>query len=145
MSKWQGIQVGITIAGGIIGYLVGGIDELLYALLTFVIIDYVTGVMCAIVEKSLSSEVGARGIFKKIMIFLMVIIANTVDTTVVGATEIGTHAIFRTATICFYMANEGLSIFENAGRLGLPVPDWLREYVVKLKEKKIGGDEDGDA
>ena len=108
--------------GGWVGYFVGGCDGLLYALLAFVVIDYITGVMCAIADRKLSSEVGFKGIAKKVLIFLLVGIANILDVNVVG-----TGSVLRTAVIFFYISNEGVSLLENAAHLGLPVPDMLRQ------------------
>lgn len=126
-------QIGVAAFGGWFGYMLGGWDSLLYILVAFVVIDYATGVMCAIIEKKLSSEVGFRGIFKKIMIFLLVAIATMIDTKLVGD-----GAMFRTAVSFFYISNEGVSIVENATRLGLPVPEKLKDILEQIKN----GDDD---
>lgn len=102
---------------------------LLYALVAFMLIDYLTGVMLAIVEKNLSSSIGFRGIFKKVMIFLMVAIGHTIDAYLIKNGE-----AIRTAVIFFYISNEGISILENSAKLGLPIPDKLREILIQLKE-----------
>ena len=130
---WHDIQIVITAFGGVIGGFLGGIDGFMYTLIAFVIIDYVTGIMCAIVEKSLDSEVGARGIFKKVLIFLLVGIANMIDVNVIG-----TGAVVRTAVIFFYLSNEGVSILENAGRLGLPIPSKLKAVLAQLRDDAEG-------
>ena len=118
---WNTIQVLFAGIGGWLGYFLGGCDGLLYALLAFVVIDYITGVMCAIADHTLSSEVGFKGICRKVLIFLLVGIANILDVQVIG-----TGSILRTAVIFFYISNEGVSILENAARLGLPVPEKIK-------------------
>ena len=110
---------------------------MLYALIAFVVIDYLTGVMCAINDRNLSSEVGFRGICRKVLIFLLVGIANILDVQVIG-----TGSVLRTAVIFFYISNEGVSLLENAARLGLPVPDAIKVVLEQLhdrsEEKKDG-------
>ena len=124
---WIMIQVVFTGLGGWIGYYLGGCDGLLYALVAFVIVDYLTGVMCAIADKKLSSNVGFKGICRKVLIFLLVGIANIVDVQVIGQ-----EGILRTAVIFFYLSNEGVSLLENAGHLGLPIPEKLKEVLEQL-------------
>lgn len=140
VKTWHTIQMIITTFGGVIGAFLGGVDGLLYTLITFIIIDYVTGFMCAIVEKRLSSEVGFRGIFKKVVILMIVGIANMIDINVIK-----TGAIARTAVIFFYLSNEGVSILENAGILGLPIPKKLRAILDQLKDKAEDEDESDEA
>jgi len=113
----------------------GDFNKLTYALIIFVVIDYITGVMCAVANKTLSSDVGYRGIFKKIIIFEVVAIGHIVDNVfhIAGMDE--NHAVISTAIIVFYLANEGLSFLENATRLGLPVPKKLKDALAKLHEK----------
>ena len=133
---WHGIQAGLSAIGGWMGWVLGGQDGFVYALVTFVIIDYLTGLMCAAVEKKLSSEVGFRGIFKKITIFAMVAVAHMVDTHIIGPVGVvGDYAAIRTAVIFFYMANEGLSLLENSSRLGLPIPKKLKSALAQLHRK----------
>ncbi len=127
---WNTIQFVIAAIGGWLGYFLGGCDGLLYALVAFVVIDYITGVMCAIVDKKLSSEVGFRGICKKVLIFLMVGIANILDVNVIG-----TGSVLRTAAIFFYISNEGVSLLENASHLGLPVPMKIKDVLEQLHNK----------
>lgn len=127
---WNVVQLVLTAIGGCLGYFLGGCDSLLYALITFVIIDYITGVMCAINDKILSSEVGFRGICRKVLIFLLVGIANILDFHVIG-----TGSVFRTAVIFFYISNEGISLLENAAHLGLPVPQKIRVVLEQLHER----------
>ena len=116
--------------GAVLGNFIGGNDGLLYALIVFVVVDYITGVMCAVVEKNLASSIGFRGIFQKVMIFLLVGIANVLDTKILGA-----GAMLRSAVIFFYVANEGISIMENAGRMGLPVPEKMKGVFRQLHDK----------
>ena len=118
---WNVIQMVITAIGGWLGYFLGGCDGLLFALMAFVVIDYITGVMCAINDRKLSSEVGFRGICRKVLIFLLVGIANILDVQVIG-----TGSVLRTAVIFFYLSNEGVSLLENAAHLGLPLPDAIK-------------------
>lgn len=132
---WTFIQMAFAAIGGWLGWFLGGYDGFLYALIAFVVIDYILGVMCAILEKHLSSDVGARGIFKKVVIFSLVGVAHIIDQNIIGD-----GGILRTAVIFFYLSNEGISIIENATRLGLPVPEKLRDVLEQLKD---GGDKSG--
>lgn len=109
----------------------GGFDGLLEALIAFVVIDYFTGIFCAIAEKNLSSEIGFKGIFQKCLIFLLVGMAHAVDTNILG----GDDHLLRTAVIFFYLSNEGISILENSTRLGLPIPDKFQEFLTQIKNK----------
>ena len=127
---WNVIQMVITAIGGWLGYFLGGCDGLLFALMAFVVIDYITGVMCAINDRKLSSEVGFRGICRKVLIFLLVGIANILDVQVIG-----TGSVLRTAVIFFYLSNEGVSLIENAAHLGLPVPDKLKAVLEQLHDR----------
>jgi toxin secretion/phage lysis holin len=126
---WAWIQTALTVIGGFLGWFLGGLDGFLYALITFVAIDYLTGVICAIVDKKLSSEIGAKGIFKKVLIFAMVGLAQILDTQVLGSPDGGA---IRTAVIFFYLSNEGISILENAGHIGLPIPEKLKTILKQL-------------
>ena len=127
---WNTIQLIFTAVGGWLGYFLGGCDGLLYALIAFVVIDYITGVMCAIINRELSSAVGFKGIFHKVMIFLLVGIANIIDVQVIG-----TGAVLRTAVIFFYISNEGVSLLENAGHLGLPIPEKIKTVLEQLHDR----------
>jgi len=127
---WNWTQAAIAAAGGGLGYFLGGWDGFLYALLTFVVIDYVTGLMCAVLDKKLSSEVGFRGIFKKVLIFSLVSIGHIVDQSVIGD-----GSVIRTAVIFFYLSNEGVSILENAAHIGLPVPQKLKDILEQLHNR----------
>ena len=134
---WNTIQLVFAAVGGWLGYFLGGCDGLLYALIAFVAIDYITGVMCAISDKTLSSEVGFKGICRKVLIFLLVGIGHIVD-----AQVIGNGGVMRTAVIFFYLSNEGISLIENAAHLGLPIPDKLKAVLEQLHDRaEKGGDE----
>lgn len=127
---WNTIQLIFAAIGGWLGYFLGGCDGLLFALVAFVAVDYVTGVMCAIADKSLSSEVGFKGICRKVLIFTLVGIANILDVQVIG-----TGSVLRTAIIFFYISNEGVSLLENAGQLGLPIPAKLKDILEQLHDR----------
>lgn len=127
---WNGIQCVFTMMGGWLGYFLGGCDGLLIALVMFVVMDYISGVMCAISDQNLSSEVGFKGICRKVLIFILVGIANVLDVQVIG-----TGSVLRTAVIFFYMSNEGVSLLENAGHLGLPIPEKLKAVLMQLHDK----------
>ncbi len=136
---WNTIQVVIAGIGGWLGYFLGGCDGLLIALVVFVVVDYITGVMCAVADKKLSSEVGFKGICRKVLIFLLVGIANILDVQVIG-----TGSVLRTAVIFFYISNEGISLTENAAHLGLPIPEKLKVVLEQLHDRETdekGGDE----
>lgn len=133
---WNTIQLIFTAIGGWLGYFLGGCDGLLYALIAFVVIDYITGVMCAINDKTLSTEVGFRGICRKVLIFLLVGIANILDVQVIG-----TGSVLRTAVIFFYISNEGVSLLENAAHLGLPVPEKIKTVLEQLHDRSESEDE----
>ena len=134
---WNTIQLAFAAVGGWLGYFLGGCDGLLYALIAFVAIDYITGVMCAISDKTLSSEVGFKGICRKVLIFLLVGIGHIVDAQVIGS-----GGVLRTAVIFFYLSNEGISLIENAAHLGLPIPDKLKAVLEQLHDRaEKGGDE----
>ena len=127
---WNSIQFVFAAIGGWLGYFLGGCDGLLYALLLFVICDYITGVLCAVSDKKLSSEVGFRGICRKVLIFLLVGIGNVIDVQVLGQ-----PGVLRTAIIFFYLSNEGLSLTENAAHLGLPIPEKLKAVLEQLHDR----------
>ena len=127
---WNTIQLIFTAVGGGLGYFLGGCDGLLYALIAFVVLDYITGVMCAIINRESSSAVGFKGIFRKVLIFLLVGIANIIDVQVIG-----TGAVLRTAVIFFYISNEGVSLLENAGYLGLPIPEKIKTVLEQINDR----------
>ena len=133
---WNTMQMVFAAVGGWLGYFLGGCDGLLIALVVFAVVDYITGVMCAISDKKLSSEVGFRGICRKVLIFFLVGVANILDVQVIG-----TGSILRTAIIFFYLSNEGVSLVENAAHLGLPVPEKLKAVLEQLHDRaEKGGD-----
>ena len=128
---WNVMQFIFASIGGWLGYYLGGCDGVLYALVIFVVMDYITGIMCAIADKVLSSEVGFKGIVRKVLIFILVGIANILDVQVIN-----TGSILRTAVIFFYLSNEGISLLENATHLGLPVPEKLKVVLKQLHDKE---------
>ncbi len=137
---WLTVQLVFSAVGGWLGWFLGGCDGLLYALLAFVVIDYITGIMCAVVDKKLSSAVGFKGIFKKVLIFALVGIGHILDTYVIG-----NGSILRTAVLFFYLSNEGVSLIENSAYLGLPIPKKLKEVLEQLHDRaEKEGDEDGE-
>ena len=136
---WNTIQLIFAAIGGWLGYFLCGCDGLLVALIAFVAVDYLTGVMCAIADKNLSSEVGFKGICRKVLIFILVGIANILDVQVIGD-----GSILRTAVIFFYLSNEGVSLLENAGHLGLPIPEKLKAVLEQLHDREVTSDEKED-
>ena len=136
---WNTIQLVFTAVGGWLGYFLGGCDGLIYTLLAFVVLDYVTGIMCAVADQKLSSAVGFRGIFRKVLIFALVGIGHLLDVQVFG--EIG---VLRTAVIFFYLSNEGVSLVENAAHLGLPIPEKLKAVLEQLHDRAEKEDEHND-
>ena len=137
---WNVIQAVFAAVGGWLGYFLGGCDGLLYALIAFVVIDYITGVMCAIYDKNLSSSIGFKGICKKVLIFLMVGIGHILDTKVIG-----TGSVLRTAFIFFYISDEGISLIENAAHLGLPIPQKLRDVLEQLHNRAEKEENNGES
>lgn len=127
---WAKIQMAIAALGGWLGYFVGGMDGLMIALLIFMVLDYITGILCAIADKKLSSAVGFRGITKKVLILMLVGVANIADVHVIG-----TGSALRGAVVFFYLSNEGVSLLENAAHIGLPVPDKLKDVLVQLHNR----------
>lgn len=138
-EMWKTLQAVLAMLGGFLGYFVGGFDSLIKVLLTMIIIDYITGVMCAIAEKKLSSEVGFKGICKKILIIILVGVANALDVYIIGV-----GSMLRTAVIFFYTSNEGVSIVENAARLGLPIPQKIKDALKQLHDKSEDADDEDD-
>ena len=137
---WAKIQMAIAAIGGWLGYFLGGMDGLMIALIIFMVLDYITGLMCAVSDKKLSSAVGFKGICKKVLILMLVGVANVVDIHIVG-----TGSALRSAVICFYLSNEGLSLLENAAHIGLPIPDKMKDVLAQLhgrEDKKDHAQED---
>ena len=125
------LKAGSIALGGYVGYFLGGFDGFLYALLIFVVADYITGIMVAILERKLSSSIGFKGISKKILIFILVGIGHVLDRNIIGD-----GSVVRTAIIFFYISNEGISIMENSIKLGLPIPKKLKEVLEQLSEEE---------
>ena len=138
---WAKIQMAVAAIGGWLGYFLGGMDGLMIALIIFMALDYITGLMCAVIDKKLSSAVGFKGICKKVLILMLVGVAHIVDLHVVGAGD-----ALRSAVVCFYLSNESVSMLENAAHLGLPIPEKLKSVLAQLHgrtdEKKDDAQED---
>ena len=124
---WAKIQMAVAAIGGWLGYFLGGMDGLMIALIIFTVLDYITGLMCAVIDKKLSSAVGFKGICKKVLILMLVGVAHIVDLHVVG-----TGDALRSAVVCFYLSNESVSMLENAAHLGLPIPEKLKSVLAQL-------------
>ena len=137
---WNSIQLIFTAIGGWLGYFLGGCDGLLYTLLAFVVLDYLTGVMCAITDRKLSSAIGFKGIFRKVLIFALVGVGHLLDVQVLGVV-----GVLRTAVIFFYLSNEGVSLIENAAHLGLPIPAKLKAVLEQLHDRAEKDTEDQEA
>ncbi len=133
------IETIIAGLGAILGFVFGGMDGMFFALLAVIIIDYITGCLVAVVQKKLSSEVGFKGISKKIIILALVGVAHILDSQVIRG-----GSALRTATIFFYITNEGISILENAGRLGLPLPKKLKDVLEQLNKEESDGTDKGN-
>ena len=133
---WTKIQIAVAAIGGWLGYFLGGVDGLMIALIVFMALDYLTGIMCAVLDKKLSSAVGFRGIFRKVLIFALVGVGHIIDTQVIG-----NGSILRTAVIFFYLSNEGVSLVENAAHLGLPIPAKLKAVLEQLHDRAEKEDE----
>ena len=135
---WNMVQLIFAAVGGWLGYFLGGCDGLLIALVVFAVVDYITGVMCAVSDKELSSKVGFRGICRKVLIFILVGAANILDAQVIGS-----GSVLRTAVIFFYLSNEGVSLLENAAHLGLPIHQKLKGVLAQIHDRaENGGDKE---
>lgn len=132
---WSVIQAVFVAIGGWLGWFLGGCDGLLYTLIAFAVVDYITGVMCAIADKKLTSKVGFKGICRKVLMFLLVGISNILDVQVIG-----TGSILRTAIIFFYISNEGVSLLENSAHLGLPIPQKMKDVLEQLHDRSEKGE-----
>lgn len=122
---------------GLAGFLWGEMDGLLIALITFICLDYVTGLIVGAVQRRLNSQISFAGLLKKAVIFVIVAVAHVVDTQILG----GTASVFRSAACGLYIANEGLSILENCGKLGLPIPAKLRNVLEQLRDENEKDDD----
>ena len=127
---WDYIHIAGAAVGGFLGWYLGGFDGALYALIACTVADYISGIACAFVKKELSSEIGAKGIAKKVVIFILVGIGHLLDTHLLGETQ-----ALRTALIFWYIGNEGISLIENAVILGVPVPDFLKNALIQIKNR----------
>ena len=134
---WNMVQLIFAAVGGWLGYFLGGCDGLLIALVVFAVVDYITGVMCAVSDKELSSKVGFRGICRKVLIFVLVGAGHILDTQIIGD-----GSVLRTAVIFFYLSNEGVSLLENAAHLGLPIPKKLRDVLAQSHDRAEGGEDE---
>ncbi len=123
-------QVVIAAIGGYIGWFIGGFDELFFVLVAFVVIDYISGIMVAVIDRQLSSSIGFKGIFKKMLIFIFVGLGHLIDVYILK-----NGSAVRIALIFFYLSNEGLSILENSGKIGLPIPSSLRKVLKDLNKE----------
>jgi len=139
---WNWTQTAFAVLGGFLGWFLGGLDGFIYALIAFVVSDYLTGVMCAVLDKKLSSEIGAKGIFKKVLIFVLVGVSHIIDTQILGSA--GDSGALRMAVIFFYLSNEGVSILENSGHIGLPIPEKLKAVLKQLHERDEEPPKSGD-
>ena len=136
---WNTMQFIFTVLGGWIGYFLGGCDGLIIALICFVTVDYITGLMCAVSDKKLSSKAGFKGICRKVLIFTLVGVANIIDIQIIH-----TGSVLRAAVIFFYLSNEGVSLLENTAHLGLPIPKKLKEVLEQLHHKHNEEDDKHD-
>ena len=136
---WAKLQMAFAAIGGWLGYFLGGMYGLLTALIIFMVIDYITGLMCAVADKKLSSSVGFKGICKKVLIVMLVGVAHIVDLHVVG-----TGNALRCAVVCFYLSNEGVSLLENAAHLGLPIPEKLKAVLEQLHNRDTDTTDEGN-
>lgn len=125
------LQPLVAVLGGIFGFIYGDITGMMWALIAMIVLDYITGVIVASVNKTLSSKIGAKGIAKKVIILLIVAVAHIIDIVIGG----GNTAVIMTATECFYIANEGISILENAGNIGLPLPKKIKSILIQIKKE----------
>lgn len=140
MNKAQMIFNTVSAAvGAVLGFLFGEVNGLFWALIAFMALDYVTGVIIAVINKKLSSEIGFRGLAKKFLILIFVAVGHILDANVLGG-----QAVCMSAVMLFYIANEGVSIIENAALLGLPVPKKLKDILEQLKTKGDKDDEKRD-
>ncbi|WP_439950904.1 phage holin family protein [Desulfolucanica intricata] len=120
-------KIMLVLLGGVLGWLLGGFDSLAYALIAFVVIDYFTGVLLAIYEKKVSSTIGFKGIYKKVLIFALISLGNIIDQYIIGS-----GSSLRTMLILFYLSNEGISILENAAKMEVPFPQKLKDILQQI-------------
>lgn len=120
-------KITIVLLGGFEGWVFGSLDSLFYALIAFMTIDYITGRLLAIYEKKVSSDIGFKGICKKGLIFALVALGNVIDQYIIGS-----GSSIRTMLIMFYVSNEGISILENAAKMGIPFPQRLKDILQQI-------------
>lgn len=137
MDKLRYALDGVIAAGaGLFAFLFGDITPLFWAVLAFMVLDYLTGVIVAIINKNLSSEIGFKGLAKKLLILVFIALAHILDVNVLG-----TYPVLQSAVMMFFLANEGISLIENAAKLGVPVPSKLLDVLKQLKQQ---GESDKD-
>lgn len=125
------VKVVTAAGGGAIGFLFGEMDGLLIALISFICLDYISGVLVGASRRKLNSQIGYKGLCKKAMVLVIVAMAHIIDSQVLG----GSKSVFRSAVCCMFISNEGMSILENAGKLGLPLPKKLKSFLEQLRDK----------
>lgn len=130
MNVWTWLKAALATVGAVLGYLYGPMDALLITLIVCVCVDYATGVIRGAVTRTLDSGIGWKGLLKKVAIFMLVAVGSVVDKL------LAINGAVREAVILFYIANEGISILENLGQIGVPFPTFLRKWLVKLKDDK---------
>ncbi len=136
--KWDKILDCTAAAlGAVVGFLYGEVTGLFWAMIAFMAVDYITGVLVAVINKNLSSEIGFKGLVKKLLILVFVAMGHIMDTYVIGS-----GSALMSAVMLFFLANEGVSIIENAVGLGMPVPKKLRDVLEQLKQESEGDDND---
>ena len=128
---WLSIKILIGAFGGFLGWYVGGMDNLVFGLIVFITIDYVTGIIKGYIKKQVSSRIGAVGIIKKLAILILVGMGHVIDLMLEDGSTV------RTATALFFLANEGLSILENAAQLGLPIPKEIKDKLLIMHKSKV--------
>lgn len=136
--KWDKIlDCTAAAVGAVVGFLYGEVTGLFWAVIAFMAVDYITGVLVAVINKNLSSEIGFKGLVKKLLILVFVAMGHIMDTYVIGS-----GSALMSAVMLFFLANEGVSIIENAVGLGMPVPKKLRDVLEQLKQESEGDDND---
>ena len=130
-NTWQNIQIAFTAIGGLIGAALGGFDGFMYALIIMMVTDYITGVIEAGYSHEISSKIGFKGILKKLLMFIVIAVAHLIDIYVIH-----TPGMLRTATIFFYISNEGISILENISLCGVPIPNKIQGVLKQLHDKE---------
>jgi len=143
VKVWIYIETAFSALGGLLAVFLGGFDGLVQSLVIFAVIDYITGLFNAIIQKNVSSNIGFKGIVKKFVMFLIVGIVSAVDSHLFGIMGMDGN-IIRDAVICFFLANEGISILENASLLGVPIPDQLKNALLQIRNRKSINNDNSD-